>query len=158
MWALSPMNARNNVNGVGQAARNDVYTLKHADLLALHESVTRKIVAELADFDNVYFEVCNEPYFGGVTIEWQDRIIAAITAAEADRPRKHLIAQNIANGAQKIDKPNPAVSIFNFHYATPPDTVAMNYGLGRVISDDETGFKGSDDFVYRAEGWDFFLA
>ena len=158
MWNLSPMKADNNAGGIGNVERTDVYTLKHKDLLAVHEAVTQKIVAELRDLDNVYYEVCNEPYFGGVTMEWQDRIIAAIVEAEADFAHRHLIAQNIANGRQKIDHPNPAVSIFNFHYATPPDTVAMNYGLSKVIGDDETGFKGKGDFVYRAEGWDFIIA
>ena len=47
MWNLSPMKAENNVNGVGKAVRTEVYTLKHADLLATHEAVARKIVAEL---------------------------------------------------------------------------------------------------------------
>ena len=158
MWKLSPMNAANNVNAMGSVPRTEVYTTKHADLLALHEAVTRKIVAELKDYDNLYYEVCNEPYFGGVTGAWQERIIAAIMEAESGLAQKHLIAQNIANGSQKIGRPNPAVSIFNFHYATPPAAVAVNWGLGRAIADDETGFKGSADFVYRAEGWDFLMA
>jgi len=158
MWKLSPMNAENNVNSIGKVPRTEVYTLKHAELVALHETLTRKIVTELRDFDNLYYEVCNEPYFGGVTGQWQDRIIAAIVAAEANFPHKHLIARNIANGAQKIEKPNLAVSIFNFHYATPPVTVAQNYGLKKVLADDETGFKGKADFTYRAEGWDFLIA
>ena len=64
----------------------------------------------------------------------------------------------MANGRKKVERPHAAVSIFNFHYATPPDTVAMNYALNRVIGDDETGFKGSADFTYRAEGWDFIIA
>ncbi len=50
------------------------------------------------------------------------------------------------------------MSIFNFHYATPPFAVAMNYGLGKVIGDDETGFRGTADAPYRTEGWDFILA
>ena len=33
--------------------------------------LTRKLVQELNEFDNLYFEVCNEPYFGGVTKQWQ---------------------------------------------------------------------------------------
>ena len=73
-------------------------------------------------------------------------------------PRKHLLAQNIANEKAKIDRPNFAVSIFNFHYATPPATVAMNYGLGKVIGDDETGFRGVADRPYRIEAWDFLVA
>ena len=158
MWDLSPMNARNNTRGFGTMPRTEVYTLKHPAMLAAHEALVAKMCAELKDFDNLYYEICNEPYFGGVTLPWQDRIAAAITAAEAQFRHKHLIARNVANGRQKIAQPNPAVSIFNFHYATPPDTVAMNYGLKRVIADDETGFRGSDDFVYRHEGWEFMLA
>ncbi|OHB70674.1 MAG: hypothetical protein A2V70_06120 [Planctomycetes bacterium RBG_13_63_9] len=158
MWNLSPMKAENNVNGIGKANRTDVYTLKHKDLLAVHEAVTRKIVGELEDFDNVYYEVCNEPYFGGVSGQWQDRIIAAIVDAEASFVHKHLIAQNIANGSKKIEHSNAAVSIFNFHYACPPDAVQINYRLGKVIGDDETGFRGSGDLVYRTEGWDFIIA
>lgn len=158
MWDLSPMKAANNIAGMGNAKRTDVYTLKHKDLLAIHQAVTRKIVVELKDFDNVYYEVCNEPYFGGVTRPWQDRIIGTIVEAEARSAQKHLIAQNIANGSKKIDDPRPAVSIFNFHYAAPPEAVRLNFGLNRVIGDDETGFKGKADFAYRAEGWDFIVA
>jgi hypothetical protein len=158
MWNLSPMKQTNNVNGIGDMPRTEVYTLKHPAILAVHEAMTKKIVEELRTFDNVYYEICNEPYFGGVTEEWQARIAAAIDAAQAGHSHKRLIAQNIANGAKKIDKPNPLVSIFNFHYATPPNAVAMNFHLNKVIGDDETGFKGSGDFTYRAEGWDFIIA
>ena len=34
----------------------------------------------------------------------------------------------------------------------------MNYGLGKVIGDDETGFRGTADAPYRTEGWEFILA
>jgi len=64
------MNARNNVNGVGAVGRLEVYALKDKGLTAIQEALARKIVTELRDFDNVYFELCNEPYFGGVTKEW----------------------------------------------------------------------------------------
>jgi hypothetical protein len=158
LWTLSPMNVANNVNRIGGVSRTEVYTTRHADLVALHETLVRKIVGELAGFDNVYFEICNEPYFGGVTREWQYRIAVAIADAERGAPYRHLIAQNIANGSQRIERPAPGVSIFNFHYATPPDAVTANFGLNKAIADDETGFRGDADFTYRAEGWDFFLA
>ncbi len=122
------------------------------------ESFVRKVVRELNDFDNLYFEICNEPYFGGVTLEWQARIASVIVDAERDLPRKHLIAQNIANEKAQIERPNPAVSIFNFHYATPPAAVGMNYRLGKAIGDDETGFRGVSDLPYRIEAWDFLVA
>jgi hypothetical protein len=158
MWNLSPMNAANNINGIGKMERTEAYTLKYPDLLAVQDAMVRKIVEELKDCDNLYYEICNEPYFGGVTLEWQAHIAQTITEAEAGFDGKHLIAQNFANKYQKITNPNPLVSIFNFHYAKPPNTVTDNYGLNRVIADDETGFAGSEPKPYRLEGWDFIIA
>ena len=158
LWTANPMNAANNVNGVGTCPRTDVYTLKQPDLLAVHEAVTRKIVEELRGFDNLYYEVCNEPYFGGVTMEWQQHIVSIIVDTEKDYKRKHLISLNIANGREKVPEVPPHVSILNFHYCYPPDVVEMNYGLNLVIGENETGFRGKDDVLYRTEGWDFIIA
>ena len=158
-WALSPMNTVNNVNGVGAVGRNDVYTLdRNGPLLATQVTLVRKIVTELNEFDNVIYEISNEPYFGGVTMAWQHHIADTIVETERTLPSKHLISQNIANKSAKIADPHSSVSIFNFHYATPPDAVATNYALNKVIGDDETGFRGVDDAFYRSEAWEFVLA
>jgi len=157
-WALSPLNARNNVNGIGNVHRTEVLTMNHKNLVSVQEAMVRKIVTELNEFDNLYYEICNEPYFGGVTLEWQEHIAKVIHETENSLPNKHLIAQNIANGSVKIEKPNPLVSIFNFHYSNPPDSVALNYHLNRVIAFDETGFKGIQDRPYRTDGWEFIIA
>jgi hypothetical protein len=159
MWQLSPMNAANNVNGVGRAPRTEVYTLKHKDLLTAQEAMVRRMVEALKDFDNVYYEVCNEPYFGGVAEDWQDLIVRTIVDAERGSASTHLIARNIANKSRKVEKPNPHISILNFHYAKPPTAVVENYALDRAIADDETGFAGEDRIKpYRLEGWDFIMA
>lgn len=159
MWAVNPLNARNNVNGVGAVPRTEVYTLKHPEIVARHEAFARRAAAALHGFDNVYFEICNEPYFGGVTADWQARIAAALGDEEGRfRGPRHMVAQNVANGRAKVTDPNPAVSLFNFHYATPPDVVALNAGLRTAIGDDETGFRGTADRPYRTEGWDFLIA
>src|SRR5262249_21783695 len=61
-WQLSPMNAGNNVNELGKVARTDVYTLdKHGGLLAVQDALVKKLVTELKEFDNLYYEICNEP-------------------------------------------------------------------------------------------------
>jgi len=158
-WNLSPMNARNNVNQVGAIGRNEVHTLdRNGGLLAFQEGLARKVVTELNAFDNLMFEICNEPYFGGVTMAWQHRIADVIVETERGLPKRHLITQNIANNKTKVQNPHPAVSVFNFHYASPPDTVAMNHGLNKVIGDNETGFRGTADAPYRIEAWAFLLA
>ncbi|APW60676.1 hypothetical protein [Paludisphaera borealis] len=158
LWTVSPMNAQNNVNRIGDCPREEVFTLKHLKLVDRQLAFVRRAVAELNAFDNLYFEICNEPYFGGVTLDWQKKVAETIAAVEKGLPNTHLIAQNIANGSAKIDKPDPNVSIFNFHYASPPDAIRENRGLSRPIGFDETGFKGTADAVYRREAWEFLLS
>lgn len=158
LWNVNPMNPANNVNGIGAVTRKTVYTLDNGGLLRFQDELVGKIARELRDFDNLYYEVCNEPYFGGVSPDWNDHVISMLVEAEAGFPARHLIAQNIANGSQVVAHPNPAVSIFNFHYASPPDAVRENAALGKAIAFDETGFRGQEDRVYRTEAWEFILA
>jgi hypothetical protein len=149
MWQVSPFNT---------VPRLEAFSLKHPAITEAQLSLVRKIVGELREFDNLYYEIANEPYFGGITPEWQRTISRAISDAEAGSGEKHLISQNIANGSTKIADPDPLVSIFNFHYSRPPDSVAMNYALKRVIGMNETGFDGGADVTYRIQGWDFLMA
>ena len=158
-WKLAPFNPGNNVNGLGPRQRTDVFTLEgHKGLLPMQEAMVRRIVGELRDCDNVYYEICNEPYFGGVTLPWQHHIADVIVECEKAFAHQHLISQNVANLKGVVQKPYPAVSIFNFHYAGPPDTVGMNNQLNKPIGDNETGFQGIDDGPYRREAWEFILA
>lgn len=157
MWSASPLNPSNNVNGTPAIPRERMYTLA-SPYLRYHEEMARKFAAELAGADNVFWEVANEPYFGGVEHAWQARIARTIADAESKLAHRHLIAQNIANNSAVVRDPDPLVSIFNFHYCRPPDAVAQNPALGRVIGFDESGFDGSADSTYRRQGWSFVLA
>lgn len=158
-WKISPQNPANNTSHLEVSSRTNVYTLdKNGGLLKYQDAMARKIVTELNDFDNVYYEVCNEPYFGGVTLDWQHHIAETIVATEKGLPKKHLISRNVQNGSAQVENPHPAISIFNFHYPSPPVTVGMNYGLNKVIGDNETGFRGTNDLPYRVEAWSFILA
>jgi hypothetical protein len=157
-WRLSPMNLRNNINDLGNAGRLDIYTLdKHGGLLAIQEALTRKLVTELNPWDNVIFEIMNEPYTRAVPMEWQRHIAEIVVETERGLPKKHLISQNIANKSGAVEPAHPAVSVFNFHYANT-DAVSANYRLNKVVGDNETGFKGTSDTPYRQEAWEFVLA
>ncbi|MCL2624567.1 MAG: hypothetical protein FWD31_12965 [Planctomycetaceae bacterium] len=159
VWNLSPMKASNNINGIGNVAVDQIYTLDtEPALLEVQEEMVRKIVRELNDFDNLYYEICNEPYIGGPTMAWHDRIVDVILETESELPKKHLISWNVQNGSAKVENPHPGISIFNFHYASPPTAVAINYGLNKVIGLNETGYNGTGDDHYRNEAWEFILA
>ena len=159
MWDLSPMNAVNNIDAVGAVGREQVYTLDESDgLLDIQVQMVRKVAAELKDFDNIYYEIMNEPYARDVPMVWQEHIVDALVEIERALGMRHLISLNIANEKILVEDVHPQVSLLNFHYAWPPATVPMNYHLNRAIGDNETGFRGTGDFHYRREGWAFILA
>jgi hypothetical protein len=159
MWAVSPMHPANNVNGFPAIRREDVLTRdKSGPLLAVQEAVARHLVAAVAGFDNVYLEICNEPYATHVPEDWQRHMTTVVADAVAKLPQPVLLSQNVSNQGRRVVDPHPAISIFNFHYATPPDTIAWNAHHRRLIGDNETGFRGTADLAYRTEGWDFILA
>ncbi len=160
-WKLSPLYFRNNVNGVDRINDwKEILSLRHPGLLAVQEKMVRKIISELKDFDNLYYEVCNEPYFGDTLAlrQWEDYMTAVVADAEKNFENKHLISNNAANTYKLVSKARANVSIYNFHYARPPKTVAANYKLNMVIGDNETGFDGIKDVTYRREAWDFIMA
>ncbi len=158
LWNASPMNARNNVNGIGNVPKSEVYSGKDKDLLAIQKAVVTKLVNELNGFNNLYFEVCNEFYErSGGTGDWSDRIITAVVHAEAALPKKHLIAEAAPPSSAAVAALNGHVSVLNFH-AAKPDDVRLNYSLGKVIAFDETGGADRNDRKYRTEGWDWIMA
>lgn len=159
IWIYSPLHPGNNVNSTPDIPRTDVYTLdKSGKLYEIQRQLVKKLVKELNGFDNLIIEICNEPYFGGVMMNWQHAIADLIAETEKNLPKKHLVSQNIANGSSVIENPHPQVSVFNFHYAYPPTAIQLNYHLGKVIGDNETGFRGTSDSTYRFEAWRFIIA
>jgi hypothetical protein len=184
-WKVSPFNAANNVNQTTAGLDlKTVNTLENGNVLALQERYVRKLVREANTFPNVIFELQNEPWsdrpvltdvvnpylFTGrdqypnsieladeESIAWQTRVAQWITSEEAQLPHKHLIAQNYSNFRLPIRKLIDAVSIVNVHYAYP-EAATLNYGLGKAIACDETGFLGRGDDAYRRQAWNFMLA
>jgi len=158
-WRLSPYHPDNNVNALPPIRREDVLTLdRSGPYLELQERLARKVVEELKDFGNLYYEIINEPYITQTPDNWQRHLTDVVVDAQREHAQPKLISWNIANNTAVITNPHPAISIFNFHYAAPPDAVEMNWNLHRVIGDNETGFRGTNDAPYRMEGWDFLMA
>lgn len=160
-WKLSPLYIDNNINQIGNMVdHKEILSLKHPEILAVQEKMVRKIIETLQEYDNLYYEVCNEPYFGDLEAleSWEHYMTSVIADAEKNFSVQHLISQNIANDFQRIENPNPLVSIFNFHYAKPPVTIEMNFNINKVIGDNETGFDGIEDVNYRTEAWEFLTA
>lgn len=160
LWEYSPMHPANNVQGMGPTDKEQVYSLAGGDLLAAQEALVRKLVTDLNEFDNLYYEICNEPYSRHdhtAYLDWQNHIAEVIVATEQALPNRHLIARNVQNRTLRVTDLHPAFSIVNFHYALP-EAAQWNYHLNLVLADDETGFAGQSATPYRKEAWRFLLS
>jgi hypothetical protein len=159
-WALSPMHPGNTVQGLGPLDHERLHRLLGNDLLLAQKRMVDKLVNETVRFDNVYYEICNEPYSRhdhSSDLEWQHHMIDVVCEAGCHQGIDPFISLNYQNRTLRIDDCHPRVGIVNFHYALP-DAVKENYHLCRVIADDETGFKGQADAPYRKELWSFVIA
>ena len=184
-WQVSALNPANNVNRTDAIDWKKLHTLENGNLLAYQQLYARKLVREANAFDNVIFEIQNEPWadrpvLGDVvnpylqppardrypnSIDladelsqvWQARVAEWIIGEERSLPNKHLIAQNYCNYRFPVGRLAPGVSILNFHYAYP-EAVLLNYRLGKAIAYDETGFLGPDDEACRRQAWNFMLS
>jgi hypothetical protein len=171
-WEISPWNMRNNINRIGDVAGGDALSLKNAKLLAVQEAMVRKVVTELRDFDNVYYEICNEPYLGDVPDDWQRHIAQVIAQTDHLLGTQHLLAQEFADGADLsnvkdpqwrhgiqshlIGKRLPESSMLAFHTAQSR-VVTDNYALEMPIGQNETVFLFSDA-ANRISAWRILLA
>lgn len=184
-WTVSPFNPVNNINHTDGVDWKKLETLENGNILKDQESYARKLVREANAFDNVIFEIQNEPWSDrpvtsalinpylfppardkypnsvdladDLSLAWQAKVGEWIASEEEGLSNRHLIAQNYSNFRYPVKSLLPGVSIVNFHYAYP-EAALENYGLGKAIGYDETGFLGREDDLYRRQAWNFMLS
>ncbi len=98
-WAYQAMYHSNNIQGIGNCKFNEVQTLKDTSLVRYHINYVRKLTEELNEFDNIIFDICDEPFQDGCPPElyhqWISKLTDIILTAESSLSRKHLIAQTL---------------------------------------------------------------
>jgi hypothetical protein len=146
-YDLFPCSEVSNINGVGNDLNTPrtFMTLDSPSIVAFQEQFVRKIVEELNEFDNVYYEICNEPSIYGdpseesekKVVSWHAHLARIIRQAEEKLPKRHLIAAN-AHFVVKVSDDslpefgrirlpvvrhedqsyfeNPDIDIINYHY------------------------------------------
>lgn len=183
-WERNPFNSGNSINDVPQVNRKKSNTLANGSITNYQKKLVEKIVTELNEFDNIFYEIQNEPWADDpqdamrtlktldpqeltwpkwahtaseASLEWQQVMVDQIVATEQELPKKHLIAQNYCNFRHSLEEVNDEVDIINFHYAWP-EAVWMNYAWDRPLNFDESGFAGSSDTTYLRQAWQFIVA
>ena len=183
-WNNCPVNPQNNVNNIEISDYKLVHTMESGNLLKYQEKFVEKIVTELNAYDNIFYEISNEPWADqaawrnkpnvwqissldnwnsrlniatDISLKWQSYIAGLIAETEKKSVKTHLIAQNYCNEVYSVEDVDPNISIINFHYAWS-EAVTLNYGWNKVIGFDESGFAGSDDDTYRQQAWVFLMS
>lgn len=185
-WERHPFNPGNNVNEIPvNLERKKSNTLDNGYLTGYQKKLVEKITTELNEFDNIFYEIQNEPWSddpekvmrtlrtldprpgqgdwykwaemaSDASLEWQKAMAQVVVETEKTLPKKHLIAQNYTNFKHSVDKVDPNISILNFHYVWP-EAVWMNYGWNRPINFDESGFAGMKTDTYLRQAWQFMM-
>jgi len=185
LWERNPFNSGNNVNNLPTGLdRKKSNTIENGVLTGFQKKLVKKIVTELNDYDNVIYEIQNEPWSDNpqngmrtlrttnpgnkdyylwskkasdISLEWQKQMAEVVAETEKSFAKKHLIAQNYTNFKYSVERVDSNISILNFHYAWP-EAVWLNYGWNLPVAFDESGFAGSKTDTYLRQAWQFILA
>ena len=136
IWSWFPLHPDNNVNGSGGkiAEVGQFMELHDTGIFERQKGFVRKIVQELNEFDNIYFEICNETSARNNDAEiarrqdaWHVALAKIVRETEQNLSRKHLIA---INAHQRI----PAYEVRGLRYTEIGDAPYLNESLVDILN------------------------
>ena len=157
-FQFSPVNSSNNVNGINYT-QAELFNAGNSSAMNFAYAMVDKFVAELENYDNLWYEVVNEPYISGIEVSdaWQENITNRIVQQESNFTYKHLIARNICETCPTLTA-IPNISIYNVHYGNYTQA-QNNQSLNKVIGlDEDWDFPWYDDYAVRSYGWKWIMA
>jgi hypothetical protein len=182
-WPLMAMYNGNNIQNVGQynAADCGLFTTidgRNQAVIKYQKAYIKKIVTELNEYENLIFDICDEPSLQGlpdgsiiinpdsVVVPWINAMKEAYLQAEESLPKKHLLGQTVQNLSPDLSNElwckwlpteyiKPAERALNLNYKNnkPIINVESNY-FGTSLSKERTVY---DIVSVRLEGWWFML-
>ena len=107
VWALNPLRAANNIQHVGKGDWEEYISLKDPELVKVQSRYARKIIEETSGYDNVYYEICNEPGGG---------IAGHVTSADVDAWQSAM-AKVMRDEMKRLNRPHLLSGQQAFTYA-----------------------------------------
>lgn len=124
VWALNPLKAENNKQGVGKVAWQDYNSLKKSALVERQVAYAKKIVQFTSHYDNIYYEICNEA--GGGLPDHS-------TPAEVDAWQMH-IGQVLRDELKRLGRKRLIFGLQAFSY-TPEFTQPIDESFASPVLD-----------------------
>jgi len=180
-WPLMPLYHANNIQGVGryEAAECGLFTTcspRNLDVLRYQQAYVAKITTELNEFDNVIYDLCDEPSLQGRSdgsiailpdsdvIPWLHALKEAFFEAEAALPKKHVLGQTVQNLSPDLSA-EPWCAWLPTEYVRPAGrALEKDYAARKPLVDVESDYFGHSLVEsygvedVRLEGWWFLLS
>lgn len=149
VWALNPLRNKNNLQSIGNVEAPDYTSARDRKLVEYQSAYARKIVQETSGYDNVYYEICNEPGGGepphvtsAEVDAWQQLMVGVIRKELRKLNRKHLISGQSAFSVHpfrhELDEcfTGSMLDVVNVHPWPVLNLRGNTYNLGRFMSKD----------------------
>ncbi|MCX8107340.1 MAG: DUF4038 domain-containing protein [Verrucomicrobiae bacterium] len=179
-WPLMPMYHRNNIQGVGRYEPEEcgLFTTtdpKNSDVITYQKAYVSKITRELNKFDNVIYDICDEPSLQGLpdgkirilpdekVAPWIRVMKDAFMEAEHALPKKHLLGQTVENLSPDFSDEDWCKWLPTEYVKPSGKALDRHYGDNKPLVVVESDYFGGalvkpytvDDV--RVEGWWFML-
>lgn len=179
-WPLMAMYHENNIQNIGHYEASDcgLFTTadpRNQDVIPYQKAYVAKVTAELNGYDNVIFDLCDEPTLqgnpdGGISILSDEQVVPwlmemkeAFLTAERELPKKHLLGQTVQNLSPDLSTESWCDWLPTEYVRPAGRALELNYAVAKPLVDVESDYFGyglskpytADDV--RLEGWWFIL-
>jgi len=154
-WAAQPLYHANNIQGVGTCEFKQFTTLADQPLVEAQLKYVKKIATELLGFDNVIYDISDEPEMQGQDSRgWNSAMLDALISVDRN---KHMYGETAHSATPDFTK-DPRISWLPTEYVSPMETTLdKDYANGKPIVDVETAYYpswyGHPVEETRVEGW-----
>ena len=180
-WPLMAMYHGNNIQNVGKYESKDcgLFTTlnnQNIDVINYQKAYIKKIVTELNEYDNLIYDICDEPSLQGlpdgsivlrpdsIIIPWVNEMKDAYLQAEELLPFKHLLGQTVQSCSPDFSEDTWCKWLPTEYVGPAEKAFKLNYLRNKPIINVETNYFGMsltkqvyDVDAVRLEGWWFML-
>jgi hypothetical protein len=180
-WPLMAMYHENNIQNIGQYEDKEcgLFTsadIRNQDVINYQKAYINKITAELNEFDNLIYDICDEPSLQGLpggsvlflpdsqVMPWVNEMKEAFLEAEESLPKKHLLGQTVQNLSPDCSNESWCKWLPTEYVKPAEKALNLNYKNNKPLINVESNYYGIsltknayDVDAIRLEGWWFML-
>jgi len=181
-WPLMAMNHENNIQDVGKYEAKDCglftsFSPQNQDVIRYQKAYIKKLTTELNGFDNVIFDICDEPSLQGLpdgsciflpdstVVPWINAMKNVFLETEKTLPYKHILGQTVQSLSPDFSGESWCEWLPTEYITSAQKALNINFKSNKPLMNVESNYFGisltknpyNADAV-RLEGWWFMLS